>query len=152
MLVADQLDALNVTEDRIKMSGPDESEARVKLESHWEFNNDVRDVIYSSDDYCMDGDHFQKADLFDDYTEYNDASQFLKDMQADRYQDMQRIQIDGTNIDLTSRLIGDFDTAVWNRVVETFGKARLWDELIKAMFYDTDTMMERLGYHYVEED
>ncbi len=46
--------------------------AQAGLNEDWQQRNDSRDWVLDADNYCYDGDEFDKAQLFQDYIDNND--------------------------------------------------------------------------------
>lgn len=118
-------------------------------DEYWTNANDKRDMVHDGYLWCTDGDEFDKAALLDQYMGLNPLSRCVIDLHADRRGDMSTICINSTSVALkwTSTT---YKSKYWQKLVMTFGKARLWDELVNRN--DTDTMMARLGYHWVSSE
>ncbi|MFB9770119.1 recombination system host exonuclease inhibitor [Lactiplantibacillus modestisalitolerans] len=146
-----QLDALNQAEDALKMAGPDEPEEI--WYTYWTRGYAPQDEVEDEANFLEPESSYDKADLFDEYLSYNDSKQWLKDMQAEfnDYTCDYELMIDGTAILFQGapnyEPMDKEDSPAWAEMVQTFGKACLWDELLKLV--DQETLMERLGYYRV---
>lgn len=151
MMSIKQLDMLNAAEDQQKRMGPDEPLPK-HTDGYWDYENDERDYVLEPDNYCMDVEAYQKVGLFDDYVSRGFAEQWLKDMQAERtVTGSYKVFFESTETEF-DKPIGDFDSQQWLDMVEAFGKACLWDELVSRIHGGTEEMMKRLGYHWVSEE
>lgn len=122
--------------------------AQADLSEHWQQRNDSRDWVLDADNYCYDGDEFGKAQLFQDYIDNNDFKQWATDMQADMLSAICIVTFGSTDVSVLYPDQGEEPN--WQWLIDVFGQARLWDELLAHI--DTDTMMTRLGYHWVSEE
>ncbi|KZT80911.1 prophage Lp1 protein 17 [Lactiplantibacillus plantarum] len=150
MMSLKQLDALNAAQDRMKRTGPDElpqTTSQSDPETYWKKSNDPRDWIVDQDKYLTDGDEFDKAQLFQDYIDNNDFKQWATDMQADMLSAICIVAFGSTDVSVLYPDQGEEPN--WQWLIDVFGQSRLWDELL--VHIDTDTMMTRLGYHWVSE-
>lgn len=151
MMSLKQLDALNAAQDRMKRMGPDEppqAASQTDPDAYWRKNNDPRDWIVDQDKYLTDGDEFAKAQLFQDYIDNNDFKQWATDMQADMLSAICIVTFGSTDVSVSYPDQGAEPN--WQWLIDVFGQARLWDELLAHI--DTDTMMTRLGYRWVSEE
>lgn len=122
--------------------------AQADLNEHWQQSNDSRDWVFDADDYCYDGDEFDKAQLFQDYIDNNDFEQWATDMQADMLSAICIVTFGSTDVSVLYPDQGEEPN--WQWLIDVFGQSRLWDELL--VHIDTDTMMARLGYRWVSEE
>lgn len=147
MMLQEQLDTLNASEDRMKLCGPDEP-LPILHTNYWQLENDERDHIEDADDFCYDADEFDKAQLFQDYIDNNSFKRWATDMQANMLSGLCIVTFGSTDVSMLHPDQGEEPN--WQRLIDVFGQSRLWDELL--VHIDTDTMMTRLGYHWVSEE
>ncbi|WP_255781884.1 recombination system host exonuclease inhibitor [Lactiplantibacillus plantarum] len=122
--------------------------AQADLNEHWQQRNDSRDWVLDADSYCYDGDEFGKAQLFQDYIDNNEFKQWATDMQANMLNAICIVTFGSTDVSVSYPDQGEEPN--WQWLIDVFGQARLWDELLAHI--DTDTMMTRLGYRWVSEE
>ncbi|WP_159257849.1 recombination system host exonuclease inhibitor [Lactiplantibacillus pentosus] len=118
---------------------------------YWVNPNDKRDRVYDAHDWLTGGSVFDKAMLLDNYTRLYSFAQYMHDMESYRVGRQQSIYIGADEL-LFPGLLNSYKSAPWRHLVEVFGKAHLWDELLKHFYSDTDEMMRRLGYRWVSNE